>query len=104
MLDVYLYFQTYPSYTVLTDYTPSDANTDHLTLKEGQIVNVLDSSNPQRWYCRRNSAPCEQGWVPPGHLMAQNEEKLDTRSTQEVFREDVLKVSNKEQEAVLKRR
>jgi ribosome-associated protein YbcJ (S4-like RNA binding protein) len=42
--------------------------------------------------------------VPPHILRAQVEEKIDSRRTQEVFREDIIKIQNKEQEAIMKRR
>ena len=64
----------------------------------------MDSSNTDRWWCRRHDHPDNEGWVPPGYLVTQHEDKVDKRSTQEVFRDDVIKVSNKEQEAILKRR
>ena len=45
-----------------------------------------------------------KGWVPPSYLSAKSGDKLDTRRTQEVFRDDIIKISNKQQEAVMKRR
>lgn len=86
------------------DYNPNSESKDHLSLKEGELVDVMDSSSTDRWWCCRNSKPTEEGWVPPGYLISQIEDKFDTRTTQEMFREDVIKVSNKEQEAILKRR
>ena len=51
------------------------------------------------------SNPDEQGWVPPSYLVATKpEDKLDTRSTREVFREDIIKIDDKAKEAIMKRR
>jgi len=77
---------------------------DGLPLEEGDTVEILDSRNPDRWMCRMLDQPDRQGWVPPSYLVAKTDEKLDTRTTQEVFREDIIKISNKQQEAVMKRR
>ena len=89
-------------FVAIAKYAPSES--DGLPLDEGDVVEVLDSGNPDRWLCRMRDRPDSQGWVPPSYLVARSDEKLDTRSTQEVFREDIIKISNKQQEAVMKRR
>ncbi len=45
-------------FTAVTDYTPSveDAG-DHLPLKEGQQVQILDDANPDLWLCRLLESP-----------------------------------------------
>ena len=46
-----------------------------------------------------------QGYVPPSYLTQKKEEaKPDKRSTQEQFREEVLKLTDKAQEANMKKR
>ncbi len=45
-------------FTAVTDYTPSDEDTaDHLPLKEGQQVQILDDANPDLWLCRLLDSP-----------------------------------------------
>ena len=71
-------------------------------------MDVLDQNNPERWLCRTKptkSAGPKQGWVPPSYLEARRGSgQTDTRTPREVFREDVLQLDNKEQEAAMKRR
>ena len=46
-----------------------------------------------------------QGYVPPTYLTQKKDEaKPDKRSTQEQFREEVLKLTDKAQEANMKKR
>jgi len=97
-----VFVKEFPIGTAITDYKPTDA--DGLALKEGDLVDILDSKSPDKWLCRFASRPTNQGWVPPSYLTAKSDEKLDTRRTQEVFRDDIIKISNKQQEAVMKRR
>ena len=94
--------KVFPIYVAIAKYVPSEE--DGLPLEEGDVVEILDSRNPDRWLCRMLDHPDRQGWVPPSYLVAKSDEKLDTRTTQEVFREDIIKISNKQQEAVMKRR
>ena len=96
--------QAFPVYAAIVGYKPSDSEPDGLPLKEGDLVDVLDARTPDRWLCRRVGRPSQQGWVPPSYLKCQVEEKVDSRRTQEVFREDIIKIQNKEQEAIMKRR
>ncbi|CAD5121391.1 DgyrCDS9913 [Dimorphilus gyrociliatus] len=86
-------------FKALTDYNPTD--TDGLALVEGQEVEVLDSNNPEKWLCKDS---LKTGWVPPSYLVQPKEEKLDTRSPREVFRDDVIQIKDKDQEAMVKRR
>ncbi|XP_078621722.1 obscurin-like [Branchiostoma floridae x Branchiostoma japonicum] len=57
-------------YTVVSDYTPDDTEQDRVPLKEGQMVEVLDSSSPDLWLVRTVPSPPEpaQGWIPPSFL------------------------------------
>ena len=89
-------------FVAIAKYAPTDD--DGLPLDEADVVEILDSRHPDRWLCRMLDRRDRQGWVPPSYLVARSDEKLDTRSTQEVFREDIIKISNKQQEAVMKRR
>lgn len=87
----------------VTNYTSSEER--GLSLEEDEVVEVLNSKAADNWLCRKLDQPQIQGWVPASMLIAKSEAtKLDTRSTQEVFREDVIKISNKQQEATMKRR
>jgi hypothetical protein len=90
-------------YTAIAKYSPPPES-DGLPLEEGDQVELLDNKSPDRWLCRLVGRPKNQGWVPPSYLVSKSEDKLDTRTTQEVFREDIIKISNKQQEAVMKRR
>jgi Variant SH3 domain len=90
-------------YTAITKYAPPP-DSDGLPLEEGDQVELLDNKSPDRWLCRLVGRPKNQGWVPPSYLVSKSEDKLDTRTTQEVFREDIIKISNKQQEAIMKRR
>ena len=44
--------QGYPSFSAVADYKPPADETDHLTLTEGQLVQVLDDANAELWLCR----------------------------------------------------
>ena len=95
-------------YVAVADYTPPDNVVEGLKLKEGQFVDVLDSNNPNRWLVKTKPTklnPAKQGWVPPGYLdQKRGIGQLDRRSTREVFREDIIQITNKGQEALVKRR
>ena len=98
-------FQKYPVYAAIATYAPSESEKDALPVQEGKLVDVLDSSSPDRWLCRLPDRPSHVGWVPPSYLVPQKQdEKLDKRSTREVFRDDVIKIDNERSEAVMKRR
>ena len=88
----------------VADYKPGADDKDALPLKEGQLVDVLDSNNPERWLCRtKPEDENAQGWVPPGYL-GPEKGKEDKRTPREVFRDDVIQIDNKAQEALMKRR
>lgn len=91
-------------FSAIADYGPPEGQGDALPLKEGDLVDVVDGQNPDLWLCRDAAHPSKQGWVPPGYLLPKGEEKIDKRTTQEVFREDVIKIDNEKQEAVMRRR
>ena len=44
--------QNYPVYAALRDYVPNDSEKDALPLKEDEKVEVIDSTNPDKWLCR----------------------------------------------------
>ena len=98
--------EVYPTYMAVADYKPPPEETDALPLVEGQFVDVLDSNNPERWLCRtkpNKNHETTQGWVPPGYLESKKG-KEDKRTPREVFRDDVIQIDNKAQEALMKRR
>ncbi|CAI9716211.1 titin-like [Octopus vulgaris] len=98
----------FPIYVVLADYKPDEDCTDSIRLSEGQFVEVLDMENSSQWLVRTKptkSTPAKQGWVPPGYLEIKPAIKsLVKKSTREAFREEIIQISNKQQEASLKRR
>ncbi|CAI9716214.1 titin-like [Octopus vulgaris] len=97
----------FPIYVVLADYKPDEDCTDSIRLSEGQFVEVLDMENSSQWLVRTKptkSTPAKQGWVPPGYLEIKPAIKsLVKKSTREAFREEIIQISNKQQEASLKR-
>ncbi|XP_076459478.1 uncharacterized protein LOC143292788 isoform X2 [Babylonia areolata] len=101
--------QKYPDYVVIADFTPpgGEAWADWLKVTEGQVVEVMDMERADRWLVQTRptkSSPARQGWVPAAHLEPKSTSSpLQQRSTREVFREEVLQIANKQQEAVLKR-
>nr|KAG5697851.1 hypothetical protein BaRGS_017108 [Batillaria attramentaria] len=103
--------ENYPAYVVIADYSPQQVNGEtgeQIRLTEGQIVEVMDMERADRWLVQtRPTKTCtaKQGWVPSAYLEAKTTSApMVRRSTREVFREDVLQISNKQQEALLKRR
>lgn len=87
----------------VTDHRPSD--TAGLALTEGQIVEVLDWSSADHWLCRLKDDPSTQGLVLPSYLVVSTgDNKLDTRTPQELFREEVIRIKDPAQEAIMKRR
>lgn len=69
------------------------------------LVQVMDSKSPDKWLCRRQNKPSDVGWVPPSYLVPDKaDELIDSRRTQEVFREDILKIKDEKQEGIMKRR
>ena len=95
--------QSHPLYMAVTKYTSTEGQ--GLDVEEDEIVEVLNAEGSEMWLCQKPEHPEKHGWVPAHYLIAKSEAtKLDTRSTQEVFREDVIKITNKQQEAIMKRR
>ena len=95
-------------FVAIADYMPSDKEDDSIRLMEGQVVEVVDREKSDVWLVKTRPSkliPPIEGWVPSAYL----EEKavasqLVVRDDREKFREEVLKVNNKKQEAILKRR
>lgn len=111
-VDTLVFSQNFPLYVVAADYTsppstPSDPMEER-RLTEGQLVEVMDMERCDRWLVQTRptkTCPARQVWVPPAYLEAKTSPApLARRSTREVFREDVLQISNKQQDATLKRR
>ncbi|XP_064646398.1 twitchin-like isoform X5 [Lineus longissimus] len=100
--------EQYPVYIAIAEYTPPESEKDAPKLTEGQFVYVLDSKNPDRWYIQTKPTktnPSKQGWVPPCFLDKKaGSGYIDKRSTREIFREDIIQITNKQTEALMKRR
>ena len=61
------------------DYSTSG---DHpLSLKKGDVVEVLDNKIEERWFVRTQSASPEAGWVPPTVLVPIGKEETDGKSS-----------------------
>ncbi|XP_070188406.1 obscurin-like isoform X2 [Littorina saxatilis] len=100
--------EKYPDCVVIADYNPPSTNGEEsVKLTEGQIVEVMDMERADRWLVQTRptkTSTAKQGWVPPAYLEVKTTGgPASRRSTREVFREDVLQISNKQQEASLKR-
>lgn len=93
---------------VLADYKPDESNKEGIRLSEGQFVEVLDMENSEYWLVRTKPTktnPSKQGWVPSAYL--EQKQALGTvvkKTTREVFREEIIQITNKQQEATVKRR
>ncbi|XP_013419361.1 titin-like [Lingula anatina] len=100
--------EKYPIYVAVADYIPPKKQRDKVQLTEGQFVEVLDKKNPEWWLVRTKPTklhPAKQGWVPASRLEKRDGAGLvDRRNTREVFREDIIQITNKGQEANVKRR
>lgn len=94
--------QEFPIYKAIAHYQPIEP--EGLVLEEGDLIEVLDAENPEKWLCQLAEGERVQGWVPPSYIIPRAQIKLDTRTTQQVFREDIIQIKNKQQEAVMKRR
>lgn len=98
----------HPDYVAIADYTPPAGDGSSVRLSEGQIVEVIDMERPDFWLVKTRptkTCPSRQGWVPSAYLEEKSvSAQFMRRSTRETFREEVLQVSNKQQEATLKRR
>lgn len=95
-------------FVAVADYTPPKETIDGLKVYEGQFLDVLDMKNPELWLCRTKPTkahPSKQGWIPASYLEKKDGGgHIDRRSTREVFREDIIQITNKGQEAIVKRR
>ncbi|XP_078701899.1 obscurin-like [Branchiostoma floridae x Branchiostoma belcheri] len=99
-------------YTVVSDYTPADSEQDRVPLKEGQMVEVLDSSSPDLWLVRTIPSPPEpaQGWVPPSFLQTLTHSPSTRKGKSQDASQDTEKLKerprrgSKEMEASSKRR
>ena len=72
-----------PQFQVSRDYSTSG---DHpLSLKKGDVVEVLDNKIEERWFVRTQSASPEAGWVPPTVLMPIGRDEADGRSSKTII-------------------
>lgn len=87
---------------------PPDGEKNSVRLSEGQIVEIIDRERSDLWFVQTRPTknnPSKQGWVPSAYLEEKSvSAQFMRRSTRETFREEVLQVKNKQQEAGLKRR
>ncbi|KAF6037727.1 hypothetical protein EB796_003961 [Bugula neritina] len=101
LLKVLLYCQ--PVYVAVADYESPE-----LKVCEGQFLEVLDQTNPHMWLVKTKPTkvnPSRVGWMPASYLEQKEGGGLvDRRSTREVFREDIIQITNKPAEAKVKRR
>ncbi|KAK0044806.1 myosin light chain kinase smooth muscle, partial [Biomphalaria pfeifferi] len=97
----------YPDYVAVADYNPSDGEKNSIRLSEGQIVEIIDKERSDLWLVQTRptkTCPSRQGWVPSAYLEEKSVSAQFMRRSRETFREEVLQVKNKQQEAGLKRR
>ncbi|KAH9489600.1 hypothetical protein Btru_036498 [Bulinus truncatus] len=97
----------YPDYVVVADYNPSEGEKNSIRLSEGQIVEIIDKERSDLWLVQTRPtkmSPSRQGWVPSAYLEEKSVSAQFMRRSRETFREEVLQVKNKQQEAGLKRR
>ena len=87
---------------VISDHEASDD--EDMTVKSGEVVDVMDDVRADRWLCRRHSDVTQSGLVPPGVLARRDRQSGLKKRTQEQFREDVLQIQDKDKEALVKRR
>ena len=87
---------------VISDHEASDD--EDMTVKNGEVVDVMDDVRADRWLCRRHSDVTQSGLVPPGVLTRRDRQSGLKKRTQEQFREDVLQIQDKDKEALVKRR
>ena len=72
-----------PQFQLSRDYSTSG---DHpLSLKKGDVVEVLDNKIEERWFVRTQSASPEAGWVPPTVLMPIGRDEADGRSSKTII-------------------
>ncbi|XP_076362332.1 uncharacterized protein LOC143253057 isoform X2 [Tachypleus tridentatus] len=64
--------QTTQVYVALLNYTPVECDPEAIPLKEGQEVEVLDSTKPHKWLVRsrptKGAEIIHEGWVPSCYL------------------------------------
>ena len=63
--------QSVDLFVAIADYTPGQDEPDGLVVVEGQIVEVVDSSDPKRFLVRTRPVrhiPTRQGWIPALYL------------------------------------
>ncbi|RNA17973.1 muscle M-line assembly unc-89-like, partial [Brachionus plicatilis] len=93
------------------DFTSSDlqsVGTTTLSLIENQFVEILDSQDPRFYLVRtrpRKDENAKIGWIPACFLEKKSTSigQVNRRSTREVFNDDLVLASDKQQEAQIKR-
>lgn len=100
-------FQLPTEHVVVADHSPSGDDPENLKLVEGDSVDALDTANPEHWLvCVKatKTEPERLGWVPACYLDPKASPGSAARTSREAFREEVLQITNKQQEATVKRR
>ncbi|XP_067933210.1 obscurin-like [Watersipora subatra] len=86
----------------------ADYESAEIKVREGQFLEVLDQSNPHMWLVKTKPTkvnPSRVGWMPASYLEEKDGEGLvDRRNTREVFREDIIQITDKAAEAKVKRK
>ena len=99
-------------YYASCDFTSTDlqnASATFLSLLENQFVEILDSQDPHYYLVRTRPRKDEKpkiGWIPACFLERKSTAigQVNRRTTREVFRDDLLQIENKQQEAAVKRK
>ncbi|CAH1789054.1 unnamed protein product, partial [Owenia fusiformis] len=106
--DLEIFGKSFPVYVAISDYTPPASEKEGIKLTEGQFVCALDTRSRDEWLVRTKPSklnPAKQGWVPSSVLeKKEGGGHVDRRSTREVVKEDIIQITNKNQESMVKRR
>ncbi|XP_034038495.1 obscurin-like [Thalassophryne amazonica] len=79
-------------FVATADYNPPTATKESIALKEGQYVEVLDSTYPLKWLVRTKptkTTPSRQGWVSPAYLDKKLKLSADSGDLPETSTEEV---------------
>ncbi|CAD5207133.1 unnamed protein product [Bursaphelenchus okinawaensis] len=93
--------RSYPVYIAIQNFTPDESEAEAVTLEQGQIVEVLENSNPAAWLVRTKARPPKTGWVPGSYFETPTNYYKQRRRTRELANQDVNLTP--EQQAILKR-
>ena len=97
-------------YCANCDYSANDAgSSSFLSLVENQFVEILDSQDPRYYLVRTRPRKDENpriGYIPSCFLEKKSTSigQINRRLTREVYKDDMLSIENKTQEASVKRK